>query len=175
MNIKMTAVTCAITLAVTANAYAQNDDYENDNNHEYANKSIPEYQSNNPWFTDAVSKLDGKPRFKGMSKAKNVILFVGDGMGVSTVTAARILEGQLKGMQGEENNLSFDVFPYTGMAKTYNVDSQTPDSAGTMTAMMSGVKTDVGVIGVDEDVVRGDCSTAAGNELVTALDRKSHV
>lgn len=170
MNIKMTAVTCAITLAVTANAYAQNDDYENDNNHEYANKSIPEYQSNNPWFTDAVSKLDGKPRFKGMSKAKNVILFVGDGMGVSTVTAARILEGQLKGMQGEENNLSFDVFPYTGMAKTYNVDSQTPDSAGTMTAMMSGVKTDVGVIGVDEDVVRGDCSTAAGNELVTALE-----
>ena len=47
---------------------------------------------------------------------------MGDGMGVSTVTAARILEGQLKGMQGEENNLSFDTFPYTGMAKTYNVD-----------------------------------------------------
>ena len=39
--------------------------------------------------------------------AKNVILFVGDGMGVSTVTAARILEGQLNGNYGEENELFF--------------------------------------------------------------------
>jgi alkaline phosphatase len=35
--------------------------------------------------------------------AKNVILFVGDGMGISTITAARILEGQLRGESGEEN------------------------------------------------------------------------
>ena len=102
--------------------------------------------------------------------AKNVILFVGDGMGISTVTAARILEGQMKGQMGEENQLSFDKFPFAGLSKTYNVDAQTPDSAGTMTAMMSGVKTDVGVIGVDEDIVRGDCSTVSGNELVTALE-----
>ena len=103
-------------------------------------------------------------------QAKNVILFVGDGMGISTVTAARILDGQMKGLDGEENQLSFDRFPFSGLSKTYNVDAQTPDSAGTMTAMMSGIKTDVGVIGVDEDIVRGDCSTVAGNELVTALE-----
>ncbi|MCB4435755.1 alkaline phosphatase [Alteromonas sp. McT4-15] len=102
--------------------------------------------------------------------AKNVILFVGDGMGVSTVTAARILDGQMKGLAGEENQLSFDRFPFSGLSKTYNVDAQTPDSAGTMTAMMSGIKTDVGVIGVDEDIERGDCSTVTGNELVTALE-----
>jgi alkaline phosphatase len=147
----------AVSLAIAANAYADQ-------------SVIPDYQANNPWFTDAVAKIKDKPRFAGKARAKNVILFVGDGMGVSTVTAARILEGQLKGMQGEENNLSFDMFPFTGLAKTYNVDAQTPDSAGTMTAMMSGVKTDVGVIGVDEDIVRGDCSTVAGNELVTALE-----
>lgn len=110
----------------------------------------------------AVASLKGK--------AKNVILFVGDGMGVSTVTAARILEGQMNGESGEENQLSFDRFPFAGLSKTYNVDAQTPDSAGTMTAMMSGVKTDVGVIGVDENIERGDCSTVAGNELVTALE-----
>lgn len=102
--------------------------------------------------------------------AKNVILFIGDGMGISTVTAARILDGQMKGLEGEENQLSFDAFPFSGLSKTYNVDAQTPDSAGTMTAMMSGIKTDVGVIGVDEDIERGDCSTVAGNELVTALE-----
>ncbi|WP_133469466.1 alkaline phosphatase [Paraglaciecola marina] len=103
-------------------------------------------------------------------QAKNVILFVGDGMGISTVTAARILEGQLNGNEGEENQLSFETFPFAGLAKTYNVDAQTPDSAGTMTAMMSGVKTDVGVIGVDEDIERGECSTVDGNELYTALE-----
>jgi alkaline phosphatase len=49
--------------------------------------------------------------------AKNVILFFGDGMGVSTVTASCILEGQLNGQLGEENNLSFDLFPFSGLAK----------------------------------------------------------
>ena len=44
--------------------------------------------------------------------AKNVILFIGDGMGVSTITAARIFDGQSKGMQGEENELSFERFPF---------------------------------------------------------------
>ena len=35
------------------------------------------------------------------NRAKNVILFVGDGLGVSTVTAARIFEGQQRGADGE--------------------------------------------------------------------------
>ncbi|WP_348673564.1 alkaline phosphatase [uncultured Abyssibacter sp.] len=130
---------------------------------------------NNAWFAQGESVI---ARARGnvqtdapaRGRAKNVILFVGDGMGVSTVTAARILEGQRAGKLGEEHQLSFDQFPYAGLAKTYNVDAQTPDSAGTMTAMMTGVKTDVGVIGVDEDIERGDCSTVAGNELVTALE-----
>lgn len=102
--------------------------------------------------------------------AKNIILFVGDGMGVSTVTAARILDGQQKGMFGEENSLSFGRFPFVGLSKTYNVDAQTPDSAGTMTAIISGVKTDIGALGVDEDVVRGDCESVAGNQVFTALE-----
>ncbi|WP_199609824.1 alkaline phosphatase [Flocculibacter collagenilyticus] len=103
-------------------------------------------------------------------QAKNIILFVGDGMGISTVTAARILDGQNKGKMGEEHQLSFEQFPFAGLAKTYNVDAQTPDSAGTMTAMMSGVKTDVGVIGINENIERGNCATQSGNELVTALE-----
>ncbi len=127
----------------------------------------------NAWYTAGQNKATRSATYDQTSEAgaaKNVILFVGDGMGISTVTAARILEGQLKGMAGEENVLSFGEFPFAGLAKTYNVDAQTPDSAGTMTAMMSGVKTDVGVIGVDEDIERGDCATVSGNELVTALE-----
>lgn len=121
----------------------------------------------------AAAKADAPELAKASGikgKAKNVILFVGDGMGISTVTASRILEGQMRGELGEENQLSFETMPFAGLAKTYNVDSQTPDSAGTMTAMMSGVKTDVGVIGVSEEIERGDCSTVAGNELITSLE-----
>ncbi len=91
-------------------------------------------------------------------------------MGISTLTAARILEGQTLDMQGEEHLLSFEKFPHTALVKTYNVDAQTPDSAGTMTAMMSGLKTDAGVIGVSEQVVRGDCETAKSNAVATALE-----
>ena len=125
----------------------------------------------NTWYQSGERTLEETiSHMTQTGQAKNVILFVGDGMGISTVTASRILEGQLRGELGEENQLSFDQFPFVGLAKTYNVDAQTPDSAGTMTAMVSGVKTDIGVLGVDENIVRGDCSSVAGNELVTALE-----
>jgi len=131
--------------------------------------------SNNVWFSDAQTKLasaqDAASKVVTESgKAKNVILFVGDGMGISTVTAARILAGQLQGEMGEDHQLSFETMPYSGFVKTYNVDAQTPDSAGTMTAMASGVKTDVGVIGIDEAVERGNCASGKGHELVTSLE-----
>ncbi|MBC7007919.1 MULTISPECIES: alkaline phosphatase [unclassified Pseudoalteromonas] len=131
--------------------------------------------TDNEWFKSAQVKVASSEEniaavVKESGKAKNVILFVGDGMGISTVTAARIMAGQLEGKLGEEHQLSFETLPFSGFAKTYNVDAQTPDSAGTMTAMASGVKTDAGVIGVDEDIERGNCATVAGNELVTATE-----
>ncbi|MEY8249024.1 MAG: alkaline phosphatase [Bermanella sp.] len=129
----------------------------------------------NPWYINSArsvqqAQLNSEAINTLRGAAKNIILFVGDGMGASTVTAARIRDGQLKGMLGEENNLSFDTFPFVGLAKTYNVDAQTPDSAGTMTAMMSGVKTDKGVIGLDEGANYAECDSAQGKELVTALE-----
>ncbi len=94
-------------------------------------RSIPKYQTANHWFKDAQKALQEKQKQLGMKapEVKNIILFVGDGMGVSTVTAARILEGQLRGDSGEENQLSFEKMPFTGLSKTYNVNAQTPDSA----------------------------------------------
>lgn len=104
-------------------------------------------------------------------RARNIILFVGDGMGVSTVTAARILEGQLRGGSGEENLLAFERLPYVALVKTYTTDQQVPDSAGTMTAMMTGVKTKAGLIAVSQLAGRGDCQSSQGNELLTFLEQ----
>ncbi|MGL4580802.1 MAG: alkaline phosphatase [Shewanella sp.] len=127
----------------------------------------------NQWYVDAqarVTNAAGLTVNHDVGAAKNLILFVGDGMGISTITAARILEGQLKGKTGEENSLSFETLPYVGLAKTYNVDGQTPDSAGTMSAMMTGVKTDVGVISQAEGVVRANCASTKDQNLVTSLE-----
>ena len=49
--------------------------------------------------------------------AKNVILFIGDGMGIPTVTAARIYKGQKMGNPGEETKLAWETFPNLGLIK----------------------------------------------------------
>jgi len=97
--------------------------------------------------------------------AKNVILFLGDGMGMSTVTAARIFDGQSRGGSGEENVLPFEEFPNTAFIKTYNTNQQVPDSAGTATAIHTGVKTRAGMINVGPDARRRDCDAARTERL----------
>lgn len=113
-----------------------------------------------------------RERSPGALRAKNVILFVGDGMGVSTVTAARILDGQLRGEPGEENRLFFETFPDLALVKTYSWDQQTPDSAPTMTAMVTGYKTREGMLSVDHETARGECDAAAiaAHSLPTILE-----
>ncbi len=104
------------------------------------------------------------------AKAKNVILFIGDGMGVTTLTASRILEGQLRGESGEENRLSFEEFPFTALSKTYATDQQISDSAPTMTAIIAGVKTDEGILSVNQNATRRDYKTVKGNETKTLFE-----
>jgi len=103
-------------------------------------------------------------------RAKNVILFVGDGMNDTTVVAARIRAGQLAGQPGEENFLSFEKLPYLALSKTWNTDAQVPDSAGTMTAMASGVKTKAGVLGLSDLARIDDASTAAASRVPTFVE-----
>lgn len=100
-------------------------------------------------------------------RAKNVILFIGDGMGISTITAARIYEGQKRGETGEENQLSFEKFPNVALVKTYNTNAQVPDSAGTASAMNTGLKTRIGVLGIGPEATRGVCSEALAHQLPT--------
>ena len=117
------------------------------------------------WFRAGAAQAAQRNAMSG--KAKNVILFVGDGMSLATVSAARILDGQRKGGPGEENALSWEDFPHTALSKTYNTDTQTPDSAGTMTAMATGVKTRTGVLGIGQDAARGDCAGSLRTPLLS--------
>ena len=76
-------------------------------------------------------------------EAKNVILFIGDGMGPVTVTASRIFK------YGEAGKLAMDTLPRTARIRTYALDAQTPDSAPTMAAYMTGVKMRNEVLSMD--------------------------
>lgn len=100
---------------------------------------------------------------RGPRRAKNVIFFVGDGMGVSTVTAARVYS------VGVAGNLVVDQFPYTALSRTYSADSITPDSAPTMTAMMTGRNTNAGVIGLDDTTEYADFNGDGNGARVTTL------
>jgi alkaline phosphatase len=108
-----------------------------------------------------------------LRRAKNVILFVGDGMGISTVTAARILEGQKRSVDGEYNRLSFEQFPNVALSVTASANQQTSDSAPTATAMVAGIKTNDGAISVDQGIARTESSAdaTAAHSVKTILER----
>ena len=108
--------------------------------------------------------------FAQSALSKNVVLFLGDGMGISTVTAARIFAGQQQGLPGEEYNLSFDKFENVALIKTYNINSQVSDSAGTISAILTGEKTNIGFLGVNQSVARGDCAQSLRNTLPTLAE-----
>ena len=124
------------------------------------------------WFR-AGAETAANLRGEQAGKAKNVILFLGDGMSLTTIAAARILEGQRAGASGEEHRLAFEEFPYTALSRTYEVDAQTPDSAGTMSAIMTGIKTRYGVVSMTQRVRRSDCASAKGNAAMSALELAS--
>ncbi|HEX5756803.1 MAG TPA: alkaline phosphatase, partial [Arenimonas sp.] len=127
----------------------------------------PAEESAARWFRQGA--LRAHQLGAGREPARNLILFVADGMSLTTVAAARILEGQRRGESGEENSLAFESFPYTGLSKTYNTDSQTPDSAATMTAMSTGAKTRIGVVNIGQGALRGDCAASRGAELASMI------
>jgi len=128
-------------------------------------------REDNAWFANGRKSVAEASRFISKQRpAKNVILFVGDGMGIATVTAARILEGQQRGEPGEENSLAFDSLPHVAFSKTYSTDAQVSDSAATMTAIVSGVKTQAAVLGVDERIRRGDYTSGAASSALTILE-----
>ncbi|XP_062702913.1 alkaline phosphatase-like isoform X1 [Aedes albopictus] len=83
--------------------------------------------------------------------AKNVILFLGDGLSIPTLAATRVF------LEDESTELSFEKFPYVGLSKTYCANVQVADSACTATAYLAGVKANYGTIGLSAAATLGDC------------------
>jgi len=131
-------------------------------------------QSPQEWFDAGKAAVQKNKQVKpNPGKAKNVILFVGDGMGIATVTAARILDGQQRGIDGEFNRLSFERLPYSAFSITASANQQTSDSAPTATALVTGVKANDGAISVDQTTQREepDAKVTQQKSLLTILER----
>lgn len=126
------------------------------------------------WIKDGKAALATAKKLQPINtKAKNVILFVGDGMGVSTVTGTRIFEGQQHGVDGERHQLAFEKLPYLALSKTYSANQQTPDSAPTMSAIVTGVKTNDSVLSLNQTVKREevDNQVIQANKVQTILEK----
>ena len=95
-------------------------------------------------------------------KAKNVILLIGDGMGLTQISA---------GLYSNNNKLELERFPVVGLHKSYAANSLITDSAAGATAFACGVKTYNGAIAVDTDTnsVRTILEEAEARGLATGL------
>jgi alkaline phosphatase len=106
-------------------------------------------------------------------RAKNVIIFVGDGMGTAQRDVIRL------GTVGLEDELAMDDLPYEGRSHTNSADPETfvTDSAAGGTAIATGVKTYNGAIGVDanEDPVESVLEQAKLAGKATGLVTDSQV
>ncbi|KAJ6216727.1 hypothetical protein RDWZM_007884 [Blomia tropicalis] len=131
-------------------------------------QNVEDEQKESKYWNDLSEKaLHESLKQQSLTKAKNAIIFLGDGMGVSTITSARTLRRQEEKM----DKLEFETFPNVAMIKTYNVDYQVPDSAGTGTAYLTGVKTNMGVLGLNAKVPFGseDCDLIWDNRVESIM------
>lgn len=68
-------------------------------------------------------------------------------------------------------NVQVNVRDHIWALQTYNVDQQMPDSAGTATAYLCGVKANYGTLGVTAATPRSNCNATYGNEVTSVLHR----
>lgn len=96
------------------------------------------------WLSQANSRF-GKdckkfPSLKDAPFAKNVILFLGDGMGMPTISAGRFYNAELQGRSGAAPYHPFEEWKYNTMARTYDLETSVTDSASSATAYLTGKK-----------------------------------
>ncbi|VDK32922.1 unnamed protein product [Taenia asiatica] len=104
------------------------------------------------------------------TRAKNVILFLGDGMGIPTISAGRFFKAEVEGRLDEANPLlNFEDWPFHTMCRTYDLQTTVTDSASSATAYLGGTKTLTGVIGLTGAVGFRSCRKHTPEEKVESV------
>ena len=108
-------------------------------------KDVQMYDTSRPIIED-YSKVNE-------NQAKYVFLFIGDGMGVTPVTAAENYLDFTKNNKGliYPDRMNFTEMPVVGLKTQYDCHSFIPDSASTATAFAGGIKTQTDTVGLSGD------------------------
>ena len=111
-------------------------------------------------FTNCTDNKTDAPR--------NIIIFIGDGMGIDHLYAGMTIHGQ---------KFNLEKFPFSGFSKTYSADNYITDSAAGGTAIAGGEKTNNGMIGVkpDNSLVSSITETANKNGLAAGVVSTSSI
>lgn len=98
-------------------------------------------------------------------QVKNIILLIGDGMGLAQAAATRTR------LLGRNKRLYMEKCPYTGLMDTYSADYLVTDSAAAGTALATGIKTNNGIISMTpkEEVIDTILERASQKGLATGL------
>ena len=89
-----------------------------------------------PAFRMPMAKAGGQPE---AHRPQNLILMIGDGMGLSQISA----------LLYDQTQTVLEAFPVIGFQKTHSADNLVTDSAASATAMATGRKTNNNIIGMD--------------------------
>lgn len=134
----LTWITCFMYLTITRVTGAKqcNDKSEMNENNPSLWKCLADEEISR--FTNAYpfSHLYATTR-----RPKNVILFIGDGLSLSTVTGARYLKAEQKGKQAGQELLSWEQWPGVTLLRTMSSNRMTTDSAASGTALFCGKTT----------------------------------
>ena len=169
-----------LTLAAVLTGCGGSDDNKNNNSSSSissASSAPASSSSSAPASSSASSEPVTSSSSESSSSAapvakKNVLFFLGDGMGITTLTAMRIYEA------GEAGSITIDTLPESAFVRTYSADGQVTDSAPSMAAYMTGVKMKNEVISMstDTNAYRTDGTQyvdAAGNSTCEAGNGES--
>ncbi|MBE6233667.1 MAG: alkaline phosphatase [Bacteroidales bacterium] len=129
----------ALLVGAFVSAMAQNPDPDSRDKSRYAVNNFENddlYTAVQTYEPVSVAQPEGK-------KVKNVILMIGDGMGLEQLSAAWVVNGR-------HLNIT-DNFPYTGLQWTYSASKLVTDSAAAGTALATGSKTNNGMIAMSPD------------------------
>ncbi|EYC26181.1 hypothetical protein Y032_0010g1004 [Ancylostoma ceylanicum] len=116
-------------------------------------------------------KLKANPRLLKTKKPRNIILFIGDGMGMPVVTSARINRNQIFGNSYLNEPFFFEKFRTAGLVKTSSLDHHVTDSAAGAMALFSGRKVMYGTLGSRPNFLVGvkKCTTDRSRHLTDGI------
>ncbi|VDM24094.1 unnamed protein product [Hydatigera taeniaeformis] len=102
-------------------------------------------------------------------RAKNAIFFLGKGLASGGISSGRLYKAFKAKRTGEVKRMSFEMWPFSTMCRTYDLETMSADEASSATALLTGTKTRSGMLGLTGNVKLGSCHPHTENEKTVSV------